>query len=615
VPKFSPPLEDIGRLRTELNAGEERVLRFLVGHLGAYEEGVPWEVYIQPHLNGMRPDFVLLHPYMGVVVLEVKHWNAEAQGLRLVRRANHLSLMGERGGASYRVLNPAARLSEYVSELADQYARIASWREAQGMVAGTLVVLGTPGTDVEALLGPLFNQEISRTPQLNLVTSTTLEAGSLADVVPLVTGSPRSGVVVGPPGMSPTVADRLRAFLQEPDVAAQQRDPLPLNSEQRTLATSRTPLGYRRVRGPAGSGKTTVLAARAAELSAEGKDVLFVSFNRTLWHYIHDLVVRHTSTGGFRADLSRITFTHYHGWAKWMCFDAGLEPEYRSLWSADGHFPDEELAGLVDKALVDAEPRYDALIVDEGQDYRPAWWKQLRQVVRPGGEWLLSADRAQDLYQRNSAWTEAAMIGAGFTGTWSELHGCHRLPDNLIPMLRRFVEDLHLGDVDSLPEESAQPELPIGNCVVQWVTTAAGSLREVLLSAVTRLVDTALPILPWADICVLVQEEHVGLELVEDLKVFRGLRAVHVFDNTSDNRGRSKKAFWLGDSRVKVSTIHSFKGWESRAVVLALTVPDSASAYVGFTRVKRHDLGSYLTIVTTDAVGRSLSSYLRELTA
>jgi hypothetical protein len=225
VPKFSPPLEDIGRLRTELNEGEDRVLRFLVRHLGSYEEGVPWEVYIQPHLNGMRPDFVLLHPYMGVVVLEVKHWNVEAQGLRLVRRANHLSLMGESGGALHRVLNPAARLSEYVSELADQYARIASWHEAQGMVAGTLVVLGTPETGVEALFGPLFNQEIGRTPQLNLVTSTTLEAGSLADVVPLASGSPRGGVVVGPPGMSPTVADSLRAFLQEPDVAARQRDP------------------------------------------------------------------------------------------------------------------------------------------------------------------------------------------------------------------------------------------------------------------------------------------------------------------------------------------------------------------------------------------------------
>jgi hypothetical protein len=38
----------------------------------------PWEIYIQPHLNGLRPDFVLLNPSVGVCVIEVKDWNLDA---------------------------------------------------------------------------------------------------------------------------------------------------------------------------------------------------------------------------------------------------------------------------------------------------------------------------------------------------------------------------------------------------------------------------------------------------------------------------------------------------------------------------------------------------------
>jgi superfamily I DNA/RNA helicase len=43
----------------------------------------------------------------------------------------------------------------------------------------------------------------------------------------------------------------------------------------------------------------------------------------------------------------------------------------------------------------------------------------------------------------------------------------------------------------------------------------------------------------------------------------------HVFENEDEERHhRHKKAFWMGDSRLKISTIHSFKGWEVLNVIL-----------------------------------------------
>ena len=36
-----------------------------------------WEIYVQPHLNGSRPDFILLNPKVGIGVFEVKDWKIE----------------------------------------------------------------------------------------------------------------------------------------------------------------------------------------------------------------------------------------------------------------------------------------------------------------------------------------------------------------------------------------------------------------------------------------------------------------------------------------------------------------------------------------------------------
>ena len=35
-------------------------------------------IYVQPHLNGLRPDKVLLHPRVGVAVFEIKDWDLRA---------------------------------------------------------------------------------------------------------------------------------------------------------------------------------------------------------------------------------------------------------------------------------------------------------------------------------------------------------------------------------------------------------------------------------------------------------------------------------------------------------------------------------------------------------
>ena len=63
----SPPIDQLEKLRQPLTDGERIVFDLFNAHLP-----VEWEIYLQPHLNGLRPDFVLLHPIYQTSVSPVK---------------------------------------------------------------------------------------------------------------------------------------------------------------------------------------------------------------------------------------------------------------------------------------------------------------------------------------------------------------------------------------------------------------------------------------------------------------------------------------------------------------------------------------------------------------
>ena len=83
---------------------------------------------------------------------------------------------------------------------------------------------------------------------------------------------------------------------------------------------------------------------------------------------------------------------------------------------------------------------YDAVIVDEGQDFTEEWWQTIRQVLKPDGEALLAADVTQDLYGTANFWTDEPMPGAGFSGDWYKLKKVYRLPGKIHEFANAFAE-------------------------------------------------------------------------------------------------------------------------------------------------------------------------------
>jgi len=78
---ISQPKYQIDRLRQSFYEGEYLVFQFFDKYLA--EE---WEINIQPHLNGLQPEFVLLNPDVGIAVFEVKDWNLDVIDYWLEKR-------------------------------------------------------------------------------------------------------------------------------------------------------------------------------------------------------------------------------------------------------------------------------------------------------------------------------------------------------------------------------------------------------------------------------------------------------------------------------------------------------------------------------------------------
>ncbi|PKP71545.1 MAG: hypothetical protein CVT83_02795, partial [Alphaproteobacteria bacterium HGW-Alphaproteobacteria-5] len=175
------------------------------------------------------------------------------------------------------------------------------------------------------------------------------------------------------------------------------------------------------------------------------------TFNITLPHFIKDLAARQCRELG--ANHRRILSTHFHGFCLDILDNAGVG--FSGLDEEDGS-GDAACDSLFQRAKAIYESaedssfphRFDAVLVDEGQDFCLEWWNLLRfSVCRPDGEMLLVADSTQDIYSRSSWTRESKMTAAGFSGKWTDLEGSYRMPRVLIPLLADFARTYLSGEI------------------------------------------------------------------------------------------------------------------------------------------------------------------------
>lgn len=242
-------------------------------------------------------------------------------------------------------------------------------------------------------------------------------------------------------------------------------------------------------------------------------------------------------------------------------------------------------------------------------------------ALKPRGEMVLVADKTQDIYGTAAVWTEKAMEGAGFRGPWRELKTSYRLPPKVVPVVQRFAEE-YLGDreIDIPKVEQRDGQMEFANLFpveLRWLhvwrhSDELDACESELRRMMERLrSDTAVP-----DIIFLSGNAGLGRELVERQES-KGVAMLHTFDQDKRKSRRQKRAFFQGAAKIKATTPHSFKGWEARHLILFVSSvsrdADRALLYTALTRLRRHEQGSCLTVVSSCAelreFGRSWPDY------
>jgi superfamily I DNA and RNA helicase len=175
-------------------------------------------------------------------------------------------------------------------------------------------------------------------------------------------------------------------------------------------AAIESPEGPQRIRGLAGSGKTIVLALKAAYLHAQHPDwVIAVTFQtRSLYQQFQDLIRRFSFEQiNDEPDWQNLRILHAWGGSgragvySELASHAGLDPrDYvygRSKYGRDQAFQGvcAEILSAVEPE--DAEPIYDAVLIDEAQDLPPAFFQLAHRFTRPPKRIIWAYDELQRL--------------------------------------------------------------------------------------------------------------------------------------------------------------------------------------------------------------------------
>ena len=154
---------------------------------------------------------------------------------------------------------------------------------------------------------------------------------------------------------------------------------------------------HRLLRGVAGSGKTLVLACRAKYLSKLHPEwkILVLCYNISLAIFIKQMIDE--------IELeteNNVEVYNFHAWS------------YKN-WKLRDEAMVEELIKQIKNGDTVA-PVYDAILIDEGQDFEPGWLRLVMTTLNPEtSSFLLVEDRAQKIYHRKHL---AQEIGINFRG-------------------------------------------------------------------------------------------------------------------------------------------------------------------------------------------------------
>lgn len=547
---------DLHSKNLKLTLGERRFSTALYRNL---EDDYCCWVNVPVGRKQLRPDFVVLHPGRGVLVLEVKDWK-----LPTIQCMDRFSaqLLSERGLVA--VANPLEQARNYALEITRLLECDPLLVQQEGRYKGHLMLpwgFGAVLTNISrkqfmdaGLDGAIPPDKVICQDEM----TESVGAEAFQEKLWAMFHYSFGGV------LSLARIDRIRWHLypeirvnqgnlfdpveETPDtqenISRMLPDIIKVMDQQQEKVARNLGEGHRIIHGVAGSGKTLLLAYRCLHLDQSGlhKPVLVLCFNKTLAAELKTLLTT-------RGVSDKVQIRHFHGWCKDMC-------DLYQLDLPEGDAPrfEKQVLAVIEGAKNGRVPRaqYAAVLIDEGHDFEPDWFRLLVQMIDPeSNSLLLLYDDAQTIYgksRRRSSW---ASVGIEAKGRSTILKVNYRNTvealDFSYHFLSAYVDEKNVNEETPLIHPERAGRHGIRPEVKRFAS--AGLENDFILEWIKKRLDEGLP---YREIALLCRSNKQANDYCAQLK-------------KSDLPVQAENA---PIDAVRVLTIHSSKGLEFNSVLI-----------------------------------------------
>lgn len=553
--------------RTE---GEE----YLLNHFKNSPRFKGWTIFEQPHINSMKPDFILLHPKKGIIIIEVKDWN-----LSSLKYENGGYIRGTDGRQIKK--NPINQVENYKNSIlkTELINSIYLSEELNDNFFACIetVVYFHKATEVQVRefcgKGKSYTK-IWNKPEFDYISNTNNKLTATNHTFALSLNESK----LNRNGKLTNLVEELKANLQHADYNYERKQPIKLTPEQEKLAKLQKG-SIRRWSGVAGAGKSLSLAQKAVNALKENNKnrVLILTFNITLRHYLRDLCSQQfgiSTYDGERKKLkANLTINHFHGFLITFMAEHELEVDFNQ----DENFTQKWIDAIteyVQNNSIKNHFKYDYILIDEGQDFHGEWIRLLKNFFTSEGELFIVYDKAQDIY-KHGIWIEDSnqIKNIGFRGQPGTLKVSMRLPLKIASLIQDIRNKFNIdADEIKIPINTQQSFID----TTKWINHLASNISEKLAQIENQVVEL-MQNNALEDITILTTNENTGIEIVNRFKN-RGIKISHVYDikkQKDHKRRRNEKwKFQGGTGRLKICSYHSYKGWETPNIILVLDAPN-----------------------------------------
>ena len=549
----------------KLTKGEQRVLDALKNAYANMDYDV--FLYVQPSLARKRPDFVVIDSKRGILILEVKDWSENY--IKSVNKRKVVLLDDE-------CENPTMQVKGYRSMLNSAlFNRGFDNIEEDDINIGVIFTNMDEVEKINPRLELLFNKDISYTFK-NHINKLNLDKLFNYNKVNFSEDDLKQVRIALFPEIE-IIKDKK---------SGENKGVKALDFEQEDFA-KRIPLGNYMVTGVPGSGKTVMLLARAIYLVKENPDwkVLILTYNKALNYKLNNNLERLAEI--FKEDINNkyinidnIEIRTFHN--ELLNLTGRVK---RPQGMSEKEWFDE---GWVNKAKEKVRQKYDAILIDEYQDFRMNWIELCVNLCKDYyiddkvvKNIFLAGDRLQSIYNnKDISWKS---IGIDMRGRSKLLKTSYRSAKQHMSLALDFLRNDKVlkAEVEKFyKDDSDDKELnALNNGSLEFITGDFSEITNTILDLKKQGYENK-------DILILAATKRACLNIkdcISNNEIKYQMKFVKDLDNSS-----------IGNNII-LTTYHSSKGLEAKVVILttidSIYTGDDCDdhlkrkvAYVGITR-------------------------------